>query len=500
MAAGRPRLALLGVYHEANTFSPLVVDMAEFERGELLRAEEIRDRYEGTPSTIGGMLAAADAAGAHVEPLLFARVTPSGPIAREAFDRLLEEMLEALAAGAPWDGVLLALHGAAVAEHVQEVDAEVAQRVRHTVGAGTPVGTVLDMHANLTARLPSSVDLVFGYRTNPHVDAAHRGGDCARALLRVIRGEASPAHAFAALPLVSSIARQDTDEPPMERIMARVRRWDEEPSMLAVSVFEGYPYADVPGMGMSVVAADDDGGAAAAEAVSDLSRLIWESRDELQGGGLSIDEALDVAARASEWPVVLLDVGDNIGGGAPGDSMVLWRAARERAVDRVVQTAVDPDAVRACVAAGVGGRVALRVGACHEHSPGEPAEVSGRVAALSDGRFSEPGTVHGGFRHFDMGPTAVVEAREGTLVISARAVGNISIEQFASHGVAPRDYRVVIAKGVNAPRAAYRSIAAELVVVDTPGVTTLRYQELPYRHRRRPLYPFEPETTIETAA
>jgi microcystin degradation protein MlrC len=178
---------------------------------------------------------------------------------------------------------------------------------------------------------------------------------------------------------------------------------------------------------------------------------------------------------------------------------VLWHAACERGLDGVLQSTADPEAVRACVDAGIGAHVALTVGARHEHSPGEPAEVSGRVVALSDGRFSEPGTVHGGFREFDMGLTAVLEAPEGTLLISDLAVGNISIHQFLSQGVEPRDYQVVVAKGVNSPRAAYRSIASELVVVDTPGVTTLSCENLTYRNRRRPLYPFEPDTTLETA-
>ena len=51
---------------------------------------------------------------------------------------------------------------------------------------------------------------------------------------------------------------------------------------------------------------------------------------------------------------------------------------------------------------------------------------------------------------------------------------------------------MVIAKGVVSPRAAYEPIAAEIVLADTPGLTTADLSTFDYHRRRRPLFPFEP--------
>jgi microcystin degradation protein MlrC len=60
-----------------------------------------------------------------------------------------------------------------------------------------------------------------------------------------------------------------------------------------------------------------------------------------------------------------------------------------------------------------------------------------------------------------------------------------------SIGIRPEDYRVVVAKGVSSPRPAYQPIAAEIILVNTPGVTTADLSTFTYHRRRVPLYPFE---------
>jgi microcystin degradation protein MlrC len=121
--------------------------------------------------------------------------------------------------------------------------------------------------------------------------------------------------------------------------------------------------------------------------------------------------------------------------------------------------------------------------------------VTGRVRLLSDGRFEDQAPTHGGFRYYDMGATVVLETDAGpTLVLTSRQIMNTSREQFRSLGIDPAAYRVVVAKGVNAPRAAYASIATRLAVVDTEGITAMELGRFTFRNRQRPLYPFESAT------
>jgi microcystin degradation protein MlrC len=226
-----------------------------------------------------------------------------------------------------------------------------------------------------------------------------------------------------------------------------------------------------------------------------LARRAWDKRAEFVGDTPSAEEALRDAV-LSRGPVVLMDVGDNIGGGSPGDSTVLLAEAQRLGVRRYLQTLCDPEAVSACIAAGVGQSVKLPVGAKTDEMHGRPVDVSGRVRVISDGRFEEPTPTHGGFRFFEGGTTVVLDTDdEHTLVLTSRLVGNTSIQQMYATGVRPETYQVVVAKGVVSPRPAYEPIASRIVLVNTPGVTSSDLAQFEYRRRRRPLYPFEPEAT-----
>jgi microcystin degradation protein MlrC len=191
-----------------------------------------------------------------------------------------------------------------------------------------------------------------------------------------------------------------------------------------------------------------------------------------------------------------MDVGDNIGGGSSADSTFLLAEARRLGVRSYLQTLYDPAAVSACRAAGIGADITLPVGGKTDDRHGQPVEVTGRVRVLADGKFEELQPTHGGGRYFDQGPTAVLDTTDGhTLVLTSNRVGNTSIQQMYSVGVQPERYQVVVAKGVQSPRPAYEPIAAEIVLVNTPGVTTSDLSFFDYQHRRRPLYPFEKEAT-----
>lgn len=486
------RLATLGLFHEANTFSPLLAGQQLFADGNVLRGDEITDRYADSAATMGGFLAANQWAGVEVVPLVFARLTPMGPITGDAFETLVDEMLDSLAASGPWDGVLLALHGAAVAEHILDADGEIATRVRRLVGPDVPIGATLDLHANISQRLIDALTVTTVYQTNPHIDARDRAIDCADLIVRTVRGQIRPRQALLQLPLVANIARQDTSEPPMSRLIAGAASIARRPGMLSVSLVEGFPYADVPHLGMSCLAIHDGDQAAARSAAQELADEVWANRDGLQAHGLSVEDALDIAERESRGPVVLLDVGDNIGGGAPGDSTVILIAAIKRGLRSLVQTLCDPDAVQECIRADIGSTVRLAVGARHPHSPGEPVTVEGRVRLISDGRFEDASPTHGGFRYHDMGLTAVLETTDGhTLILTSKPIMNSSLEQLLSLGVEPFHFHVIVAKGVNSPRAAYQPIASRLLVVDTDGVTAMGLERFEYRHRRKPIHPFE---------
>jgi microcystin degradation protein MlrC len=487
------RLALLGFSHETNTFAASPTTYDDFAASGILRGEQIVARHATAHTTVAGYLEAGRKAGVEVVPLLFAGTEPSGTITRDAYDRLTGEMLSLLESGGRWDGVLLAQHGAAVVEGVPDADGDFAGRVRRLVG-GIPVGMALDMHANLSRQMVDATTVTVVYRTNPHVDPRPRARECAVLIARTVRGEVRPVQALATPPLVVNIVKQFTGEPPMQDVMADVAAVMARPGMLTASAVEGYPYADVAEMGMSFLAVHDGDVAAARAAARWLAQRTWDRREQLAGETPSPEAALRLAAAAPQGPVVIMDVGDNIGGGSPADSTILLAAARRLGVRSYLQTLCDPQAVAECVAAGVGADITLRVGAKTDRRHGEPVEITGRVRVLSDGTYEDPRPTHGGQRFFDAGTMAVLEAADDyTLVLTTRRTGNTSIEQMYSVGVRPERKQVVVAKGVVSPRPAYEPIAAQIILANTPGVTTADLSTFDYRRRRRPLYPFERE-------
>jgi len=490
------RLALLGFSHETNTFATKATTYEQFEVSGILRGQEILRRHETAHTTVAGYLEAGRklaSEGVDVVPLLYASTEPSGMITREAYDRLTNEMLRLLEREGPWDGVLMAQHGAAVVEGVPDADGDFAASVRRTVG-DVPVGISLDMHANLTQQLIDATTVTVVFRTNPHVDPRPRALECAELIVRTVRGEIRPVQALETPPLVINIIKQFTGEEPMKRVMEDVQAVMARPGMLTASAVEGYPYADVPEMGASFLAIHDGDAGAARDAARWMAQRAWERREEFVGDIPSPEEALRQAMAHPERPVVIMDVGDNIGGGSPADSTVLLMAARKLGVRSYLQTLYDPEAVDACVEVGVGNQVRFRMGAKTDKMHGEPEEITGRVKLLSDGQFEDARPTHGGQRYFNGGVTAVVEAENDlTLVLTSRRVGNTSIEQMYSLGIRPEEKQVVVAKGVVSPRPAYEPIAAKIILANTPGVTTADLSVFTYRSRRHPLYPFEPD-------
>lgn len=486
------RFALLGLAHETNTFSPIVTDLDKFARDGTVRGQAIVDQHRTAHTTLAGFLAAAEGAGVDAVPLMWAWANPSGTIPQGTFDALSNEMLGMLAEQGPFDGVFLAQHGACVAEGYPDADGEFVRRVREIVGPQVPVGVAFDMHANVSAAVVDHATFVVGYLTNPHIDARERAIECGELVIRAARGEVEPTTAFRQLDVAISILRQSTLDEPMVDIMQRAAEVGATPNVLTYSVWEGYPYADVAAMGMSCLVTTDGDRQLADRLCGQIADDLWRNRDEFQGSAVAPDEAVTITS--DQGPVVLLDVGDNIGGGGDGRSTVLLEAMLAANVGGGVIVLHEQAAVAHCLAAGVGSDVTVELGVGAVDRDGNPRSltISGKVISQSDGKYEEPKATHGGFRFFDQGSTVVVELPNDQLVVlTSNLVLPTSLEQLRSVGIEPTERQRIVAKGVVSPRAGYEPIAGRLVLADTPGVTAADLSTFTYRHRRQPMEPFE---------
>ncbi|NUP99964.1 MAG: MlrC C-terminal domain-containing protein, partial [Armatimonadetes bacterium] len=186
------------------------------------------------------------------------------------------------------------------------------------------------------------------------------------------------------------------------------------------------------------------------------------------------------------------DVGDNLGGGTPGDGTFLLAELLAQGARGAVVTLCDPEAVGGCQAAGVGGELTLAVGGKQDAFHGSPVTLTGRVVALTDGVFRNVGPMRDGIVD-DQGPTAVLEVACGRLLLTSQRLANWNLEQLRAAGIEPTQQRIIVCKGALAHRAAYQPIAAELIDVDTAGLTPADYRKLPFEQVRRPLFRFDPQ-------
>ena len=489
------RLAALGLWHEANTFSTDPADEASMQRDGVLVAEAIVERFVGGTATMSGFLAAATPGAVEVVPLVMTSLVPAGRSRPTPSAAVSTRSSTSLERHGPFDGVLAALHGAAVADGCADVDGHVLARIRATVGPDVPVGAALDLHANVSAEMCRHADVLNAYRTNPHLDAHLTAAEVATIVVSACRGEVRPVVGFAPIPAVIDIVRQNTADAPMSDVLADARVVAARPGVLSASVTEGFPWADVADMGMSAIVVADGDAALATTLADQLARQVWSRREQFHGSALAPDAAIAHAA-AVAGPVLLLDVGDNIGGGSGGDSVALVHAARRGALASLVAIVADPEAVAACAAAGVGAELRLRFGASAYAVTGPPVEADVTVLAMGDGRHVATGeSVHAGMDRIDAGASVAVRLDSGqTVVLTSRVAPPFSIHQLTDLGLDPRSFRAIVAKGVHSPRATYAPYVSEMVMVDTPGPTTAGLASLTYRNRRRPLFPFEPDT------
>jgi microcystin degradation protein MlrC len=476
------RIAIAGFMHESNTFNPLRTDRAAFEAQSLTFGGALAEEWLPAHHEVGGFLEAAEVEGFAPVPLVMAWATPSGPVTDDVFEEITGFFIEQLRGEQP-DGLLLALHGAMVTQSHLDADGEVLVRLRQALGSDFPIGVTLDLHGNISQRLADNCTFAVAYRTNPHVDQRQCGRRAANLMVRHLRGEVRPCVALAKPPLIVNIMAQDTSTDPLRSFMDEARALDRHPDILAVSVLPGFAYADVPQMGPSVLVVGNNNADLAQSQADRLATGLWDMREELSPRLPDAKDAVALALKADRLPVVLVDTGDNVGGGSAADSTVLLAELLGQQATNSVTCLYAPDAVKACTAAGLGATVTLTVG-------GPPVMVTGQVRLLHDGTYVEPEVRHGGKRINHMGPTALVELSGGNLlVLNTLRHPPFSLGQLTCLGIQPQLQRILVVKAAIAYKAAYAPVAGTIIAVDTPGLTAVNPERFPWKHIRRPLYP-----------
>ena len=492
-STSKSRVGIISIAHESNTFLQKPTTLEDFESNVLLRGgEAIRAEYGNAHHEVTGFLQTLDEAGFEAVPLLLTHATPSGIIVEGTIETLWRMVLEELEKAGPVDAFLVAPHGAAVDANHGDMDGWWLTQLRELAGPDAPIISTLDPHSGVTPTMIAACDVSITYRRNPHLDQRQRGIEAANLMVRTLRGEIKPTQAASLPPFAINIERQHTDSEPCLSLQAKVQEIRDRPKVLSASVILGFPYADVPEMGSGFIVATDNDPALAQQYADELTDYLWEQKEDFRGVMIGIEDALEQAADSPK-PVCLLDMGDNVGGGSPADGTLLLHALRKRGGLKGFASVFDPAAVQKAHTVQPGERITLSMGGNTDPAVhGAPFESEVTVRSFHDGHYRETEARHGGRTRFNMGEAAVVDTDDGlTILLTSRRSGSSSLQQLISSNVDPLAYDALVAKGVHAPVAAYAPVCPTLIRVNTPGITTADMDQLDYKNRRKPMFPFE---------
>ena len=318
----------------------------------------------------------------------------------------------------------------------------------------------------------------------PHYDSWYQGERAATYLRRIMRGEYRPVRVTRQVPIVTATVLQWTGASPVLDIMARARRWEDQYPGLFVSVFLGFPWADVPDIGTTVQAMANGDTALAEAAANDVASLIWRVRERYASGRFPLPaEAVRrarEAVRAGATPVVLADYWDR-----PGDgTWTLAELVRQGAGGILYGALTDAPALDAIWDADL--------------QPGAPFDraVGGYTGASAGPPVRIRGTLRWRGARWGYERVAVIDFGQGNVLILTPAYQQVTGPgQLRFAGIEPDSFRIFVLK----TRAHFRrgfddnGYAKTILLVDAPGdwFGTTRLGALRYEHGPiARLYPF----------
>ncbi len=491
-----PRIAVMRLWHETVPFLPNETTLEDFlypgspARGDALLGSDKR-------GAIGGFVKVAREYGAELvgieSPGSPKTGTGSGWITREAYEHFVGAMIGHLrkeAAEAPFDGAYLALHGAMAVKGIDRPEAELARRVREALGPEAVIVGTFDPHGNEDEAFLEHADLAFAYKYYPHYDSHLQGERAARTAVRAIRGDYRPAHAVRQVPILSATVYQWTGREPWSTLVQRCLTWEAREPDLYVNFFYGFPWSDVPDLGMcfQVIANGDE--PLAQRVADDLAETAWRLREELFSATPihPLAEAMDALAEAAgqgALPAVLADYSDR-----SGNATWILGEVVARDLGRVlIATVRDERLLRRLAEAGAeeGGDFDAEVGGYIDESAGAPVRVQGTLR-----RFRAPNEAGRGEAWIDFG-------RGNRLVVSQHLVQVTTPRSLAEAGHDLEDFDVFAIKSRVHFRRGFddSGFAPTILIVDPPGdfLGTTRIDALDFENVRvNDFYPFgEPD-------
>jgi microcystin degradation protein MlrC len=281
-----------------------------------------------------------------------------------------------------------------------------------------------------------------------------------------------------------------TPEGPMKELVAAMANAEGKNGILSLSLNHGFPWADVPLAGAKMLAIADGDATLARRAAEKFGLDFYRNRQDAALTFTQLDEAIEIAAASMGKPVLLADVSDQTGGGAPGDTCHMVRAFMDAGIENAVFGPIwDPAAIEICFQLGVGTTSMLRIGGKHEPQSGSPLDIDSEILFLKRDCWQE----NVGMEDVFIGDVAVIRSHGVEIVLTSMRTNVYSPGFFTQHGVNLDDKQVIGVKNLYKHTDVFAPLVKEQFYVATPGLCQPDFSKLNYHRLPRPIWPFDPD-------
>ncbi len=468
------RVAYARIAQESNAFTPVLTELADFERAQYVDGEDLARRTSPQHPEVEGLFPNAELSGfvralheiggGRIEPipLFSAWAIPGGPLSSECFGFLRDRLVADLRELGPLDAVMLSLHGAMVARGIEDPEADLVDAVRSVVGPEVSIAVTLDLHAQLIDRFVSQVDLLTAYRTNPHRDHDRTGFRCGEMLALKLLGHTNPVCAWRSLPMICGGGTTIDFLPTMRPVYRWMKRQERDPRVLGLSLFNSHLWNDSPELGWSTHVVTDGAPELAEELAEELAGMLWARRHKQPPPFPSGSEAVQ-QVRAARWrrmvgTICVCDASDIVGCGAAGENTRLLATVLQEAEDLSTLAPIrDAEVVAELWEREIGAPVCVRVGGKLHPELNDPLEVSGTVFSKGES---------GG-----MGRMVALDLGHVKLVVTTGPCLAMRPEFYMNMGLSPWKADMVIVKSMFPFRWYFLKLNRKTIYARTRGVT-----------------------------
>lgn len=490
-----PKILLGGLCHETHTFVEQLTTLRDFRDGAVRHGHELIEKNEGSESPMDGFLEYAATQRWSIIPSVQMSARPSGTVEDEVYLYFRKYFFQDLARHLPsLDGIYLVLHGAMVCQSYPDVEGQLLEEINDLLtkaDISIPVVALLDLHANVSARMADASSCLLSYRKNPHTDARDAAIEAAKQLRSLLESDECT-QLYLPCPFILPPSGTGTGSDPLKSVQIRAREIEEQDKeLLCINVLGGYAYADISDCGPSLTACTRGDKARAENYLQELLTLLTSNLSLGYPREYALNDALQLADAGEDkaGPILLVEPSDNIGGGSSGDGTGVLEPLLRTGRKGIMAILNDPEAVRICRAAGLDRDVSIEIGGKLDRFHGNTVAFSGRIVLLSSGEFdlenknSHLASVLG--THIEMGPCAVIQNEQASILLTTMRTAPMDLGQLHSQGLHPEQAAYVVVKAAISHKQAYDPIASQSYYIDSPGLCTSDLARLPYRHAKR---------------